>query len=94
MDPVAIFIVSAIACLAYVLPWIIAAARNHHNTDAIAVLNLLLGWTFIGWAIGLVWALTEVRPPAEYFDPYEDEYAARPRRDDIARASDAEWDLC
>ena len=47
----------------YFLPWIIAASRTHHNRSAIAVLNLLLGWTILGWIAGLVWSLTEVHPP-------------------------------
>ena len=46
----------------YFLPWIYFAPtmnawnRNHRNTNAIAVLNLFLGWTFIGWVIALVWS--------------------------------------
>jgi hypothetical protein len=33
-------------------------ARNRSNFTAILVLNLLAGWTFIGWIIALVWALS------------------------------------
>jgi len=29
---------------------------NNNNTHAIFVLNLFLGWTFIGWVLALVWA--------------------------------------
>lgn len=47
----------------YILPGMIAIIRNHHNCVAIAVLNLLLGWTFIGWAIALVWACTATPGP-------------------------------
>jgi len=42
----------------YFLPAIVAHRREHHNKDAIAVLNLFLGWTFIGWVVALVWAKT------------------------------------
>lgn len=42
----------------YLMPASIACARSHHNAAAIFVLNLLLGWTFIGWALALVWACT------------------------------------
>jgi len=28
---------------------------------AILVLNLLLGWTFLGWVGALIWSLTAVR---------------------------------
>jgi len=41
----------------YFLPSIIAIARSKRDTTAIFVLNLLLGWTAIGWVIALVWAL-------------------------------------
>jgi hypothetical protein len=43
----------------YFLPWIQAYRRGHSKTEAIAVLNVLLGWTFIGWVIALVWACSE-----------------------------------
>lgn len=42
----------------YLMPTSIACARSHQNTGAIFVLNLLLGWTFIGWVLSLVWAST------------------------------------
>jgi hypothetical protein len=38
--------------------------RKHPNAGAIAVLNLLLGWTFIGWVIALVWSFTSTSPAA------------------------------
>ncbi len=43
----------------YFLPSIVAIARSKRDTTAIFVLNLLLGWTAIGWVIALVWALKE-----------------------------------
>lgn len=43
----------------YFLPTL--AARHKRNRGAIFVLNLLLGWSFIGWVIALVWACTEDR---------------------------------
>ena len=41
----------------YFLPSIIAFARSKRDSASIFVLNLLLGWTAIGWVIALVWAL-------------------------------------
>jgi hypothetical protein len=38
------------------LPSIIAIRKNHPNVVAIFVLNLFLGWTFLGWVIALIWA--------------------------------------
>lgn len=43
---------------AYFLPAIVASVRSHHNSTAITVLNLLLGWTVLGWVAALVWSAT------------------------------------
>lgn len=43
----------------YFLPSFVAGKRNHRNAGAITVLNLFLGWTFLGWVIALVWAATD-----------------------------------
>jgi hypothetical protein len=48
---------------AYFLPWFIAMGRDHHQRSAIAVLNLLAGWTLIGWVVALVWSCTAVHAP-------------------------------
>ena len=42
----------------YFLPTIIACAREHHNSTAILVFNLVLGWTLLGWLLALVWGFT------------------------------------
>lgn len=41
----------------YFLPSFIAYNRENKNVLAITVLNLLTGWTLIGWVLALVWAL-------------------------------------
>ena len=33
------------------------------NAGAIFALNLLLGWTLVGWVVSLVWALTKEDVP-------------------------------
>lgn len=42
----------------YITPGIVALLRSHHNVVAIIALNLLLGWTLIGWVVAFVWSLT------------------------------------
>jgi Superinfection immunity protein len=44
----------------YLLPTLIALARQHHNKLAIAALNTLLGWTVVGWVVSLIWSLTAI----------------------------------
>ena len=41
----------------YFVPTIIAAIRQTRNLVAIIVVNLLSGWTFLGWVVSLVWAI-------------------------------------
>lgn len=53
-------ILLTVSIVFYIIPTIIAAVRGHHNVGAIAALNFLLGWTFLGWVVALVWSLTAV----------------------------------
>lgn len=41
---------------AYVAPSIVAARRKLPNRAQVYVVNILTGWTFIGWVISLVMA--------------------------------------
>jgi hypothetical protein len=43
----------------YFLPALIAAIRRAQHGLAIGLLNLLLGWTVIGWLAALIWAVVE-----------------------------------
>ena len=42
--------------LFYFMP--ILAAAGKKNTSGVIALNLLFGWTIIGWIVALVWAIT------------------------------------
>jgi len=42
----------------YLLPALISFLRLNRNYPAIFLLNLLLGWTGIGWVVALVWSVT------------------------------------
>lgn len=43
----------------YLLPSYVAHERKKRNFQAILVLNIFAGWTFIGWLGALVWAVTK-----------------------------------
>ena len=45
----------------YFMPTVIAVVRRHHNCNSIAVLNLVAGWTLIGWVVALVWSVSAAR---------------------------------
>jgi len=46
---------AALALAVYLLPAFIG--RRKPNARAIARLNLLLGWTVVGWIVALSWAI-------------------------------------
>jgi len=50
-------LIALFAFFMYMFPTIAAARCDNKNTQAISVLNILLGWTFIGWVVCLVWAV-------------------------------------
>lgn len=49
--------VGVVCLLLYIAPTMVAAKRKHRNVEGIFLLNIFLGWTFIGWIIALVWAV-------------------------------------
>lgn len=55
MGIVGLTIVAGIYCI----PTYIAFRKNHPNAVAIAALNILLGWMFVGWVGALIWALSK-----------------------------------
>ena len=53
-------VVLAILTAGYLLPWAIAAVRDVRHWGVFWV-NLLLGWTIVGWVVALVMALRAQR---------------------------------
>jgi len=53
------FIIFLILC--YFIPTVIALLRKHKDAPAIAAINILLGWSFIGWFVSFIWALSDPR---------------------------------
>jgi hypothetical protein len=49
----------------YFFPTFIAAGRRHSNATPIVLVNLLLGWSMIGWLVALIWAFTDNVKPRE-----------------------------
>ncbi|MFM0155239.1 superinfection immunity protein [Paraburkholderia sediminicola] len=44
------------ALMLYLVPAMIADAREREDAFAVTMVNILLGWTVIGWFAALVWA--------------------------------------
>ncbi len=46
--------------MVYFIPWIIAIYRDHPQIKSIFVIDLFLGWTFLGWVIALAWSVGKI----------------------------------
>ena len=60
------FIAGVVALVAvYWLPVIIASRRRVPDLGSVIVINLLAGWTVIGWVVALALAVRDPRPAPE-----------------------------
>lgn len=64
LDLSMLIILVAVALL-YFMPWFVAALRHHHRRYMIGLLNMLAGWTVIGWVGAFLRAVSETRAGAE-----------------------------
>ena len=65
-QPVATLVsmLAAVFTLGYLAPWMVAAARGKSNHLTVLWVNLLLGWTVVGWVVALVMASRPHGPSA------------------------------
>jgi len=78
MGGIFMLLIMGVSLFFYFIPALVAADRKNPNTTAIFMLNLLLGWSLIGWVVALVWACSgENRKSSgggiKYSCPYCDE---------------------
>ena len=52
-----ILIIVLICILVYFAPLGVALLRSSHLVGAVAIVNIFLGWTFIGWVVAFVMAV-------------------------------------
>jgi len=54
-----LILITLFAIALYFVPTIIAVLRHSHLTLPVVLINVLLGWTLIGWVVALVMSLME-----------------------------------
>ena len=57
-SPVPIILLNVFLWAFYFVPSMIAWVRKHRSLPAIIALNILLGWSGIGWIVAFVWSLS------------------------------------
>ena len=78
MENIGALILLALAVLLYCLPMIVAGKRHHHNAMPIFIVNLLLGWTLLGWVFALAWAASAIKKPQAGQKPIDKAASAGP----------------
>lgn len=81
---IALLVFGAIFLVVYFVPTIIGVSRKSSNLGTIIALNLLLGWTFVGWVVAMVLALVSVPggmapPPYGVYNGFPPNYPAPPQ---------------
>jgi len=59
MQTITVIVIIIATLVGYSIPSIIAVQDKKRNRSAIIALNMLAGWTLVGWIVALVWALTK-----------------------------------
>lgn len=67
----------AAPCL-YLLPTYEAWKKRHPNLTAIALVNILLGWSLLGWVVAVVWAYKKPEPTVAMPAPLSQDVALSP----------------
>jgi hypothetical protein len=57
---VTLLVIYWILIVCYFLPAQVAIRRHVPDTGSIMALNILAGWTLIGWVVAMVWACRDV----------------------------------
>jgi hypothetical protein len=60
LDSTATVIILMSVLIIYMLPTLIAYGREHPWRRELAVINIFLGWTLIGWIVVFLWAALAV----------------------------------
>ena len=55
------FVTGLLITVVYFVPVFVAKQRDTENLEAIFLVDLVLGWTVLGWIAALIWAIYEAK---------------------------------
>ncbi|MBN6741407.1 superinfection immunity protein [Acidithiobacillus sp. MC6.1] len=58
-----------VSALIYLLPALLAFAMGHPHPWGVLLVDLVLGWTIMGWIAALVWALWQSADDGDFDNP-------------------------
>jgi len=78
----------------YFLPTVIALVRETPKIGGVLVVNLFLGWTFIGWIVALAWAVSAPGPSPKLPLPDKENRIACPQCAELILAAAKKCHFC
>jgi Superinfection immunity protein len=72
----ALVAISAFCAGMYLLPALVAWLRHAPDIGSVAVINVLLGWTLLGWVLALAMALRTANPAGPFVQVVQNPPAA------------------
>ncbi len=90
LTTVALTVLTAVAVAMYLLPVLVGWFRHVPDIGSVAVINLLLGWTLVGWVVALALALRTVHS-APVIQVVQNLSPAPPARQQPFRLPPAGW---
>ena len=72
------FLFGALSAVVYFVPVLIGKQRNTENLEAIFLVDLVFGWTVLGWIAALIWAIYEEKQMVKEFPTADSPSAAHP----------------
>jgi len=58
-----------LCCLLLLPPFAISRQWETLHSNQIFIINLLFGWTILGWIAALIWAVEKQKPPEPIMGP-------------------------
>ena len=71
----------------YLLPTYEAWKNQHPNLTAIALVNIFLGWSLLGWVVAIVWAYKKPEPTISIAKPMAPETPPAPAKPQEQKAT-------
>ena len=73
-DDMVLYVMPTLLGVFYMLPTLVAYARDIPQRRAILVINVVVGWTLLGWVVASIWAMNAAPQEVHLLRARSDEF--------------------